>query len=220
MVPALVPLARHRTRQTHFRTALAGSACLHLLLASALVSETLPPGSMTSRLSALTVTLELTAPPEDFVAPVERKQTREPPRTGRTGRSAGTVHGRALRQGIPVEGSGPAVPPALPLVPDPTVYPVGELDFFPRPVGALDIDHLLGSVTAGPPAAIRLDLTIDEYGVVREVAVPDGSAPGVLEKELRAVLESTPFVPGRRGGRAVKSRVTLRLGFQPGRGTP
>ena len=188
-----------------------------MILASALVPQTLLRASASARLPALTVRLEPpVAPPQDFSAiAVEREQPREPEGKPRT---AGSTPGRARHPEVKVADSVPAPRRALPQIPDETVYPVSDLDFLPRPVAELDLDRLLEGASPDLPAAIGLDLTIDENGVVREIAIPDAGGAGSLETRLRTVLASTRFVPARKDGRPVKSRVTLRVGLRSGHG--
>jgi len=98
---------------------------------------------------------------------------------------------------------------ALPLVPDPRYYPARDLDSYPWPLAPLELDRL----PENPGGQVRLEMLIDEKGVVQEVVFVQPARPGSAEQGLRAALAATHFMPGRRDGRAVKSRVTLRLEF-------
>jgi hypothetical protein len=96
---------------------------------------------------------------------------------------------------------------ALPPMADPTVYTARELDSLPVPVLPLDVSRLPFASTA---ATIRLELLIDEHGTVNDVAMTGGGP----ERELRAAIAATAFVPARRDGRAVRSRIVLSV--EPG----
>jgi hypothetical protein len=90
---------------------------------------------------------------------------------------------------------------------DPTVYTARELDSLPVPVLPFDASRLPLASTA---ATIRLELLIDEHGTVNDVAVTGGAQ----ERELRAAIAATAFIPARKDGRAVRSRIILSV--EPG----
>lgn len=98
--------------------------------------------------------------------------------------------------------------PALPQIPDPKVYTARDLDSYPRPAASLDTSRIEDPV-AGNPVTVRLELTIDERGVVNDVSVAGPVRAGTAEAELRALLAATRFIPAIKEGRAVKSRVLL-----------
>jgi len=58
----------------------------------------------------------------------------------------------------------------------------------------------------------RLWVSIDQTGRVVEAAVIDADPPGEFERLARERVLATLFVPARRDGRPVKSRVLLVLG--------
>jgi hypothetical protein len=100
---------------------------------------------------------------------------------------------------------------ALPQPPDPTYYSARDLDVYPRPVAPLELDTLVRG--RGLAATIfRFQALIDESGTANEVTPVEGE-PLSLRNELLAVLAATRFHPGRKDGRAVKSRVTLSIDF-------
>ena len=87
----------------------------------------------------------------------------------------------------------------MPAPADATVYTAGELDSLPVPVSPLDLTST---------APVRVELVIDEQGLVRSVSIAprSGSHPA---PELRSLLAATAFLPARKDGRAVKSRIVL-----------
>ena len=101
--------------------------------------------------------------------------------------------------------------PALPPAPDPGYYPARELDDYPRPLAPLRIDRLAGD-GAGET---RLEVLIDERGIVRDVTVTAPAASARVGEALRAVLAATRFLPAQKDGRAVRSRILLSVGFDP-----
>jgi protein TonB len=88
--------------------------------------------------------------------------------------------------------------------PDLRFYLARELDQYPSPLSALSLDNGHGSA--------RLWVSIDQTGRVVEAAVIDADPPGEFERQARERVLATPFVPARRDGRPVKSRILLVLG--------
>lgn len=107
--------------------------------------------------------------------------------------------------------------PAAARAPDPTYYPVSDLDAYPRPVAPLEIERLVGAVPGGSTGRIRLVLLIDEYGVVNQVAVIESGRSGHPENELRAAFAATRFFPARKDGRYVRSRLLISVDPEPGK---
>lgn len=103
----------------------------------------------------------------------------------------------------PAKASADALP--LPETPDPNFYAARDLDIYPTPLTALRID---GSPGAGG-GEVRLEVLIDELGIVREVNLAGVIRPGGVEEALRALLAATRFLPGVKDGRAVRSRILL-----------
>ena len=179
------------------RVALAGSALLHLVGTSTLAPEFFPgSGSGHGESIALTVQLERApaAPAAAATAELKPPSRSGPEQHFRVGNSASA------------RGCCSGAPALLPAPADPTFYTAGDLDSLPMPVAPLDLGRLPGLVSTAP---VRLELTIDEHGTVHTISIA-GSRAGVLwEKELRAALAATVFVPARKDGRAVKSRIVV-----------
>ena len=102
-------------------------------------------------------------------------------------------------------------PLAPPQVPDPTYYTARDLDVYPRPIAPLELDRIAaGTSVAG---RVALALLIDEQGAVNDIAFAGTVAPERLREALRAVLAAARFLPARKDGHAVKSRVVLSVDF-------
>jgi len=101
--------------------------------------------------------------------------------------------------------------PELSFAPDTRYYPVRELDTYPWPLAPLELDRIAGE----PGGEVRLEMLIDERGIVQEIVFVQHARSGQAEEALRAALAATHFMPGRKDGRAVKSRLTLRLDLAP-----
>jgi protein TonB len=100
---------------------------------------------------------------------------------------------------------------ALPQAPDPSYYTAGDLDRYPKPLAPLQIKRAAGD-GAGE---VRLEVLIDERGIVQEMIFAGPAAPARVEEALRATLAATRFLPAQKDGRAVRSRIVLSVGFDP-----
>jgi protein TonB len=108
----------------------------------------------------------------------------------------------------PIVEARPVPEDPLPLLaPDPHYYSARDLDSYPWPLVPLQ----LGALAGARGGEVRLELLIDEFGVVREIVFAERARHDQADAGLRALLAATPFVPARKDGRAVRSRVTLRL---------
>jgi protein TonB len=100
---------------------------------------------------------------------------------------------------------------ALPHAPDANYYGARDLDRYPRPLAPLQIDR-----TAGDGAReVRLEILVDERGIVQDMTFAGPAAPARVEEALRAALTATRFLPAQKDGRAVKSRIVLSVNFDP-----
>jgi hypothetical protein len=199
VVPRVLPASAADTR---LRIAVAGSALLHLLGAAAPGPEALP-GAASGRWPSdpMTVRVEPLPVPPGSAALEEIVGQPSAPATSRAARRE--------RKAAP----RPAAI-AAPRIADPTVYAAAELDSLPRPVAPLDIGRLRERAPS-PSSDVRLELVIDELGTVSEVAYvrTAASTARVLERDLRDAIAAMPFVPARKDGRAVKSRIVLSVAY-------
>jgi hypothetical protein len=177
------------------RLALAGSALLHACVL-ALDPPALPAGTRNPLPGAMTVRIEASVP-----AVLTAKDQAGPARPAPPQASAASK----VARGAPAAARPATI--ALPPPADITVYSAGELDSLPNPVVPLDIGRALAR--SRPPQPLRLELVIDELGTVSKVAVAGRAAAGTLDRELHDALLATAFVPARKDGRAVRSRITL-----------
>ncbi|MGH8634327.1 MAG: hypothetical protein ACRET7_09360 [Burkholderiales bacterium] len=95
--------------------------------------------------------------------------------------------------------------PAMPPAPDPHYYPARDLDDYPTPLAPLRLNRLAGD---GAGEA-RLEVLIDERGIVRDMTFTAPAAPARVEEALRAALATTRFLPAQKDGRTVRSRIVL-----------
>jgi len=202
------PSAYSRAEVTRLGPALAASALMHLALLSAP-----PPGSpwrgvasypggapITVRLAPVPIpVLDVPVSPE----PEARPMPRQP------GPQAGSAE-RVRSQFSPsVAAQAGTEVVALPQAADPSYYTARDLDSYPRPLAPFRIDRAAGD-RAGE---VRLEILIDERGIVQDIAIAGPAAPARVEEELRAALAATRFLPAQKDGRAVRSRIVLSVSF-------
>ena len=96
-------------------------------------------------------------------------------------------------------------------MPDPRYYLARDLDSYPMPLSPLRFGRPAGSSAED----VLLEILVDERGVVRDVII---AAPGKRSRageDVRAMLAATPFLPARKDGRFVRSRLLLRVRLDP-----
>jgi protein TonB len=156
----------------------------------------------------------------------------QPARTPRQRRTSRPAEARDLqpaaammpsRQAAPSESSAPAAAPVpvslraveLPFLRDTTWYPARQLDVFPRPVTRVQPaypDDAHGQEVRGE---VTLLVLIDEEGVVHDVTVAESQLPEPFEAAAAAAFRNARFEPALKDGRAVRSRVVVKVAFVP-----
>jgi protein TonB len=193
------------------RLALAVSALAHWALLATPPADTRRPGAAPPAIGA-PMTLRFAPRPDSLPqarAVTDAEGSHMPERPGPVGGTSGHAPSHMPATTIAPPG---ADAPAVLRAPDPTYYPARELDAYPQPARPLALDRPAGA------GSIRLQLLIDEHGVVNDVSLVEADAVGLLEETLRAALVAARFVPARKDGRDVKSRVLLSVGPGPGSG--
>jgi len=108
----------------------------------------------------------------------------------------------------PVESLQPvSLPLDMPVLEDPTVYEVRDLDSFPQPLEPLMREPWLDSVP--PSRSLSMELAIDAQGVVQEASLVGEIFEGA--EDVVAQFKAVRFAPAVRDGRGVHSRITMRL---------
>ena len=111
----------------------------------------------------------------------------------------------------------PASPlPALemPLIEDPTYYPAKQVDVHPVALNPIKPAYPEKGVELGVDGKVVLLLLIDETGVVKEVSVAEANPEGIFEESALAAFREERFAPAQKNGRAVKSRVLIRVSYE------
>jgi protein TonB len=204
--------SRYAGAAGRFRLALATSTLFHLLFAAGLLSETPQHGTQDIGLVPLSVRIEhqpVQSPANANTIAGERPSRPHPARRDAT--VSQDLRHEVLHGVVSGTMQETVHTPAVPQAPDLTVYMARDLDSYPRPVVPLDVGRFADRSAGIPPGGVSLELTIDEHGIVSQVAYAGPGTAGALETGLRAMLAATRFFPALKDGRAVKSRVILSI---------
>ena len=114
------------------------------------------------------------------------------------------------------EPAAPAVSDAtVASIPDPVHYPAKDLDIYPqvsKPIAPVYPEMARESRVAG---SVTLLVLIDEAGRVVDTSVMDATPDGVFEQAARQALANAAFFPAQKEGRMVRSRVLIKVEFDP-----
>ncbi len=204
---AFLPSPHDPGAPSRLRLALAASAASHLFFAQALTPEMPHRGALAVGVLPITARIEpmpVLAPGGPAAIEIEEPAAPRQPKERPAAVDAG-VH--AARQ----KNAPAATPPPLPLIPDPTIYSARDLDSYPRLLVPLDTGRIGNAEAGNTPVVVRLEVTIDERGIVNDIAIVGPGPAATVEKELSALLAAAGFIPARKDGRAVKSRVLLSI---------
>lgn len=155
--------------------------------------EQTPP----ERSTAVTVQAAKPVPPEPEAAPLAPGPQQAAPAAGFA---------------PPAESPGlPSI--AVPLIEDPTYYSAKEVDLHPAALQAILPVYPTEAASASVTGSVVLMLLLDESGKVLEVFVEEANPPGYFEKSATEAFRNARFTPAQRHGRAVKSRVLIKVNY-------
>jgi len=128
-------------------------------------------------------------------------------------RSAPPAHHAPMAESMPAARSNEAqsAAPQVHFAPDTTYYPIAALDRLPAPLSAPDVCY-----PSGATGEVTYELLIDETGAVNQAALVSGSPAGLATAAAVELCRAIRFSPARKGGRDVRSRVRLVVGFGTG----
>jgi protein TonB len=107
-----------------------------------------------------------------------------------------------------------ALPKAdLPFRVDLQWYEARDLDSYPRAMTSLDPPYPAGAEALR--GAVTLLVSIDETGAVRDASIIDAEPAGHFETAALASIREARFTAGERDGRAVRSKIVVKLRFEP-----
>ena len=193
--------------QTSFASALAASLFLHWILASSFTDG--PPTTTPSGLYIPVITATLESPAA--VQSIEPAPAPEP-NTRASGLPQQAKHAPpAVEPFASAPANAPQAASEASSLRDATYYALNELDVYPALASALDLRGIRKSEALGASGSARLLVMIDDQGIVSDVTVLHAEPKGLFEEDARRALLSTRFIPARKQGRPVKSRILVHL---------
>jgi protein TonB len=108
----------------------------------------------------------------------------------------------------------------MPLIVDTTWYPAAQLDVFPTALAPVRPAYPRSAAEADVAGAVTLLLLIDETGRVHDSAVMDAQPENTFEEAALEAFRLARFTPGQRDGRSVRSRVLVKVVFNPAQAAP
>ncbi len=100
-------------------------------------------------------------------------------------------------------------------LPDPVHYPARDLDVYPQALRPLTPVYPEAARDAQISGFVTLQVLIDESGRVTGTSVVDTAPDGVFEQAARDALANAAFYPARKDGRSVRSRILIKVEFDP-----
>jgi protein TonB len=107
-------------------------------------------------------------------------------------------------------------PLEMPVIRDPTYYAVRFLDEYPRPLGPVEPRYPERASRDDIGGKVTLLLLIDETGTLNEISVVEATPAEIFDEAALTAFRDMRFSPARKGGRAVRSRVLITVGFESG----
>jgi protein TonB len=209
------------------RRAFAFSLALHATAIAAVVALAAAPLLWTRPIEVTLLVEPQTAtqigaapvPPQPQVArPVVPKPTPtpKPVRRERAATTAPKAEPAPVANETPNAAEAPPAPVATAASAGPAadrIFGEGEVDSVAAPLGAIAPRYPSRERMLGKQGTVVLDVTVDAGGRVRALAVAKSAGEG-FDAAARSAVEATPFRAAQREGRAVASRVTVRVKFQ------
>ncbi len=100
-------------------------------------------------------------------------------------------------------------------LPDPVHYAARDLDVYPQPLNRIEPAYPQTALAGGIGGSVTLLLLIDESGRVTDVSVVDATPQDVFEESALRALSATAYLPAQKDGRAVRSRILVKVDYNP-----
>ena len=100
-------------------------------------------------------------------------------------------------------------------IPDPVHYPAKDLDIYPQASKRITPVYPEMARDANVAGSVTLLVLIDEAGRVVGTSVLDATPDGVFEQAAQQALADAAFYPAQKDGRTVRSRVLIKVEFDP-----
>lgn len=105
---------------------------------------------------------------------------------------------------------------AIATIPDPVHYPAKDLDIYPQALRRITPVYPESARDAHVAGAVTLLVLIDEVGKVVGTSVIDAAPDGFFEEAAQQALANAAFYPAQKDGRPVRSRMLIKVEFDPG----
>ena len=100
-------------------------------------------------------------------------------------------------------------------LPDPVHYAARDLDVYPQPLNRIEPVYPQPALAGEIGGSVTLLLLIDESGRVTDVSVVDASPQDVFEESALRSLTATAYSPAQKNGHAVRSRILVKIDYDP-----
>ena len=100
-------------------------------------------------------------------------------------------------------------------IPDPVHYPAKDLDVYPQASKRITPVYPEMARDSKVAGSVTLLVLIDEAGRVVDTSVMDATPDGVFEQAAQQALANAAFYPAQKDGRMVRSRVLVKVEFDP-----
>jgi protein TonB len=100
-------------------------------------------------------------------------------------------------------------------IPDPVHYPAKDLDVYPQAAKRIAPVYPEMAHDSRVAGSVTLLVLIDEAGRVVDTSVLDATPEGVFEQAAQQALANAAFYPAQKDGRVVRSRVLIKVEFDP-----
>lgn len=101
------------------------------------------------------------------------------------------------------------------IVPDTVHYAAKDLDIYPQASKWITPAYPRSARDAQIAGSVTLLVMIDEAGRVEGTSVVDAVPDGVFEQSAQQALASAAFYPAQKDGRTVRSRILIKVEFDP-----
>jgi periplasmic protein TonB len=118
-------------------------------------------------------------------------------------------------QAPPAENRSPEPEVSTAGLPDPVHYAARDLDVYPQPLNRIEPVYPQTALAGEIGGSVTLLLLIDESGRVTDVSVVDASPQDVFEESALRALAATAYSPAQKNGRAVRSRILVKVDYDP-----
>jgi protein TonB len=193
------------------------SATLHLYLIYGLaLRSTYSPADRVSIINARLLPEPAVLKRTTLASPAAAQRSRIPPAQPQVPTFPEPIETPApAAQALPAGDRSPEPEVSAAGLPDPVHYAARDLDVYPQPLNRIEPVYPQTALAGEIGGSVTLLLLIDESGQVTDVSVVDASPQDVFEESALQALAATAYSPAQKGGRAVRSRILVKIDYEP-----